>query len=169
MPKPSTPSPSSSSSTSTGAKLNQKHKRCKERGSTCFPGAGAEAGGGWTGGVTKLRCYHGFKFHTQPGADLEPVRQRGDEATPHASSSSDMDGVKPPAWNACCRADKPRRGRKVAYQGVARTLPKKGLSWQVASFPPARPPPFLSSSDCNNCWRQICCPFPFFLCENCDL
>jgi len=42
-------------------------------------------------GVAVVRCYHGFKFHTQPTtegqtkqtgagkADLEPVRQPGDD------------------------------------------------------------------------------------------
>jgi len=65
----------------TGAKLNQN-----------IGGYGKEKGAeGCQVGVAVVSCYHGFKFHTQPTtegqtkqtgagkADLEPVRQPGDD------------------------------------------------------------------------------------------
>lgn len=153
-----------------------------ERASTCSLGE--------EGGVTELRCYHGFKFHTQPAPGrpwtCQTARRRRQHLPRHrqqqAGGSRQEQELKPPAvpvdvaveastWNACCRADKPASKASLHTKASQRHCPK-GVAWQVASFLPSLPPPLFT--DCNNCWRQICShsqlllrPFPF--CENCDL
>lgn len=116
-----------------------------ERASTCSLGE--------EGGVTELRCYHGFKFHTQlaPRQTLN-LSDSQETATTLASSSSSSAGgrrqeqeLKPPTvavaveastWNACCRADKPSSRASLHTKASQGHCPK-GVAWQVASFLPS--------------------------------
>lgn len=112
-----------------------------ERASTCSLGA--------EGGVTELRCYQGFKFHTQPAA-RQTLNLSDSQETPTSlasSSSSPARGrrqeqeLKPPAveastWNACCRADKPSSRTSLHTKASQGHCPK-GVAWQVASFLPS--------------------------------
>lgn len=152
-----------------------------ERASTCSLGE--------EGGVTELRCYHGFKFHTQPAPGrpwtCQTARRRRQHLPRHRHRQKEAGG-RNRNWNHPLSLSQSRRplGTHVAGQISRRAgracIPRRRKDIAQKGLPGRLPVSFLPPlslslcTDCNNCWRQICShsqlllrPFPF--CENCDL
>lgn len=102
------------------------------------------------GVITVLNFTRSSQLTDRPGADLEPVRQRGDEATPlPRHRRAGMEWNHPLGTHVAGQISRaearqegciPRRRKDTSQKGVVLA------GCQFPACPPARPPPFLSSS-----------------------